>query len=59
MRKAQIRLGEVSAVDLWEDDVLIETRHFPDKSIFYVQECVDNWESGMIVTPINTDATQN
>jgi hypothetical protein len=59
MRKAQIQVKEVPAVELWEDDVLIETRHFPDKSMAYIQDCADNWESGMIVIPINTDATQN
>jgi len=58
MRKAEIRMKEVPVVEMWEDGVLIETRHFPDKSVYYIQDCADNWENGVIVVPINITTTQ-
>lgn len=37
-------------VDLWEDDVLIERRKLPGKSVHYAREVSENWNNGLIKT---------
>lgn len=37
------------AVQFFEDDVLVETRDLPGKSISYAEDTADNWVSGLIV----------
>ena len=57
MRRSEIRremntnLRETDVmfvVDLYEDDVLIESRKLPNKSIHYAQDVSDNWDNGII-----------
>jgi hypothetical protein len=37
------------AVEFYEDDVLVETRELPGKSISYAEDTAENWVSGLIV----------
>lgn len=57
MRRSEIRkemnpnLRETDlmfVVDLYEDEVLIESRKLPNKSIHYAQDVSDNWDNGII-----------
>lgn len=57
MRRSEIRkkmntnLREADVmfvVDLYEDNVLIESRELPNKSIHYAQDVSDNWDNGII-----------
>ena len=57
MRRSEIRkemntnLREADVmfvVDLYEDEVLIESRELPNKSIHYAQDVSDNWDNGII-----------
>ena len=57
MRRSEIRremnpnLRETDlmfVVDLYEDDILIESRKLPNKSIYYAQDVSDNWDNGII-----------
>ena len=36
------------AVDLYENDKLVQIREVPGKSRHYAEDLVENWESGMI-----------
>jgi len=35
-------------VEMYEDNVLIETRELPGKSIHYANDCAENWNNGII-----------
>lgn len=35
-------------VEMYQDGLLIHSRALPGKSIYYVQDVVDNWESGLL-----------
>ena len=57
MRRSEIRTevnpnlrekDKMYVVDLYEDDVLIESRKLPNKSIHYAQDVSDNWDNGII-----------
>lgn len=39
-------------VDLFEDDVLIEQRKLPGKSVHYAQDVSENWNNGLIKTSV-------
>ena len=39
-------------VDLWEDDVLIEQRKLPGKSVHYARDVSENWNNGLIKTSV-------
>lgn len=53
-RKAVIREDTIYVVDLYEDDVFIESRELPGKSIHYAEDVKENWETGIIPTPDKT-----
>lgn len=40
--------GSMSVVEMYQDGLLIHSRALPGKSIYYVQDVVDNWESGLL-----------
>ena len=48
-RTAKIIDQKGFAVEMYEDDVLVETRELPGKSISYAEDTADNWVSGLIV----------
>lgn len=35
-------------VDFYENDRLVETRQFPNKSRYYVESAAENWNNGII-----------
>ena len=35
-------------VDLYEDDVLVESRQLPGKSRYYAEDVSENWDNGII-----------
>lgn len=35
-------------VDLFENDILMESREIPGKSIYYANDVAENWENGII-----------
>lgn len=35
-------------VDFYENDRLVESRFFPNKSIYYVEDAARNWDTGVI-----------
>ena len=48
-RTAKILDEKGFAVEFYEDDVLVETRQLPGKSISYAEDTAENWVSGLIV----------
>ena len=48
-RTAKILDEKGFAVEFYEDDVLLETRQLPGKSISYAEDTAENWVSGLIV----------
>ena len=48
-RTARILDEKGYAVEFYEDDVLVETRQLPGKSISYAEDTAENWVSGLIV----------
>ena len=48
-RTAKIIDQKGFAVEMFEDDVLVETRELPGKSISYAENTAENWVSGLIV----------
>jgi hypothetical protein len=36
------------AVELYDDGILIETRYVGDKSIYWIEDMIENWHSGLI-----------
>lgn len=48
-RTARILDSKGFAVEFYEDDVLVETRELPGKSISYAEDTAENWVSGLIV----------
>ena len=48
-RTAKIIDQKGFAVEMYEDDVLVETRELPGKSISYAEDTAENWVSGLIV----------
>tara|TARA_E500000331_G_C17130228_1_gene657883 strand:+ start:374 stop:667 length:294 start_codon:yes stop_codon:yes gene_type:complete len=48
-RTAKIIDQKGFAVEMYEDDVLVETRELPGKSISYAENTAENWVSGLIV----------
>ena len=48
-RTAKILDEKGFAVEFYEDDVLVETRQLPGKSISYAGDTAENWVSGLIV----------
>ena len=47
-RTARILDEKGYAVEFYEDDVLVETRQLPGKSISYAEDTAENWVSGLI-----------
>ena len=47
-RTARIIDHKGFAVEFFEDDVLIETRELPNKSLSYAEDTAENWVSGLI-----------
>lgn len=39
---------KIYVVDLYENNKLIESRHLPDKSLYYAEDVMENWENGII-----------
>jgi len=35
-------------VDLYDNDVLVESRALPGKSIYYAEDVSENWDNGII-----------
>jgi hypothetical protein len=35
-------------VDMYENELLVETRELPGKSIYYAEACARNWDKGTI-----------
>lgn len=35
-------------VDMYENELLIETRELPGKSLYYAESCARNWDKGII-----------
>ena len=48
-RTAKIIDEKGYAVEFYEDEVLVETRQLPGKSISYAEDTAENWVSGLIV----------
>ncbi len=48
-RTARILDAKGFAVEFYEDDVLVETRQLPGKSLSYAESTAENWVSGLIV----------
>ena len=48
-RTAKIIFQKCYAVEMYEDDVLVETRELINKSISYAEDTAENWVSGLIV----------
>ena len=48
-RTARILDEKGYAVEFYEDNVLVETRQLPGKSISYAEDTAENWVSGLIV----------
>ena len=48
-RTAKIIDQKGFAVEMYEDDVLVETRELPGKSISYAEDTAENWVNGLIV----------
>jgi len=47
-RSARIIEQKGFAVEFFEDNVLVETRQLPNKSIAYAEDTAENWVSGLI-----------
>lgn len=39
---------QVYVVELYSDNILVETRKLPGKNIHYARDVAENWESGII-----------
>ena len=48
-RTAKIIDQKGFAVEMYEDDVLVETRELPGKIISYAEDTAENWVNGLIV----------
>ena len=48
IRKINTETNETYVVDFYENDVLVETRELPGKSIHYAQDTAENWLNGVI-----------
>lgn len=48
MRHSEIRSQAVIYVDLYEDNVLLQTRIVDDKTMLYAEEIAENWDRGLI-----------
>lgn len=35
-------------VEMYENELLIETRELPGKSLYYAEDCARNWDNGII-----------
>lgn len=48
IRKINTEFRETYVVDLYENDVLVESRELPGKSIYYANDVAENWENHII-----------
>jgi len=53
-RKATVKAKQttVYVVDMFEDGKLVESRELEGKSIRYAEDCAENWENGIIPSPV-------
>jgi hypothetical protein len=51
-RKAMIREQTIYVVDMYEDDVIVESRPMIGHSRRYAEDCAENWETGIIKRPM-------
>lgn len=51
IRKINTETNETYVVDLYLDDILIESRELPGKSIYYARSAAENWENGVMECP--------
>jgi hypothetical protein len=51
-RKSVIRTETIYVVDMYEDDVILESRPIIGHSLRYAEDCAENWETGIITRPI-------
>ena len=47
-RSSRVQQTTCWAVEMYEDNVLIETRELPGKSIHYANDTAENWNKGII-----------
>lgn len=48
IRKENTSSCEMYVVDFYKDDVIVETRDLPGKSIHYARDTAENWVNGII-----------
>ena len=48
IRSSRVQQTTCWAVEMYEDNVLIETRELPGKSIHYANDTAENWNKGII-----------
>lgn len=48
IRKINTETRETYVVDLYEDNILVESRELPGKSIYYANDVAENWENNII-----------
>lgn len=48
IRKINTDSRETYVVDLYENDILVESRELPGKSIYYANDVAENWENYII-----------
>jgi hypothetical protein len=48
IRKENTSSCEMYVVDFYEDDVIVESRDLPGKSIYYARDTAENWVNGII-----------
>lgn len=49
-RKAVVYLNTIEdcySVDFYENDSMIGTEHYPDKSVYWAEDCAENWVMGI------------
>ena len=51
-RKAKVKASTVYVVEMFEDGELVESRPMYGKSIRYAEDCAENWENGIIPSPL-------
>jgi len=47
-RYSRVIQAECWVVEMYENNVLVETRELPGKSVHYANDCAENWDSGLI-----------
>jgi len=48
IHKTNTESCEMYVVDFYENDMIVETRELPGKSIYYAQDAAENWLNGVL-----------